>query len=338
VKYSLGSEFVFGKRGCFLYDRNLYIQKDKLEDTDHLAIELSKLFGEIRGFDNFLISLFDKKTDAKIENLLRAKGIQELPEEEKEWLRIAEADRRMAEEKEEMEITAENQPSVSHQSETLTETPSVAPKEPDIVEEIEWQPECTPDEAVTYFRDVGEQFIEKNEPAPAKEKKQSSISPEPLKHPKEAERDVLSQKAKMKIGRWGEEYVLKCLKEKLSAKYTKGKMEETSDGFTIRSDELLIVEVRWLNKEKERYGEYDIEVVENNIKEYIEVKSTKTRTKDWFDVSNVQWEKMKQEQDKFHIYRVYNAGTKDANLDVITNPYKRWQDGDLNAYPIRIQI
>ncbi|MCX7811237.1 MAG: DUF3883 domain-containing protein [Leptospiraceae bacterium] len=338
VKYSLGSEFVFGKRGCFLYDRNLYIQKDKLEDTDHLAIELSKLFGEIGGFDNFLISLFDKKTDAKIENLLRAKGIQELPEEEKEWFRIAEADRRMAEEKEEMEITAEKQPSVSHQSETLTETPSVAPKEPDIFEEIEWQPECTPDEAVTYFKDVGEQFIEKTEPAPAKEKKQSSISPEPLKHPKEAERDVLSQKAKMKIGRWGEEYVFKLLKKELSAKYTKGKMEETSDGFTIRSDELLIVEVRWLNKEKERYGEYDIEVVENNIKEYIEVKSTKTRTKDWFDVSNVQWEKMKQEQDKFHIYRVYNAGTKDANLDVITNPYKMWQDGDLNAYPIRIQI
>jgi hypothetical protein len=62
---------------------------------------------------------------------------------------------------------------------------------------------------------VGEQFIEKNEPAPVKEKKQSSISPEPLKHPKEAEKDVLSQKAKMKIGRWGEEYALKCLMESL---------------------------------------------------------------------------------------------------------------------------
>jgi hypothetical protein len=111
VKYNLGSEFVFGKRGCFLYDQNLYIQKDKLEDTDHLAIELSKLFGEVRGFDDFLISLFEKKTDAKIENWLRAKGIQELPEEEKECLRIAEADRRMAEEKEEKEITAEKQPS-----------------------------------------------------------------------------------------------------------------------------------------------------------------------------------------------------------------------------------
>ena len=71
-----------------LYNGNLYIQKDHLEDVDYIAVELSKLFGELRGLDDFLISLFSKRTDDEIENLLRAKNIQELPEEEQNWLGI----------------------------------------------------------------------------------------------------------------------------------------------------------------------------------------------------------------------------------------------------------
>jgi hypothetical protein len=310
VKYSLNSEFVFDKRGSLLYNGCLYIQKEKPIDTDYFAIELSRLFGEIRGCDDFLISLFDKKTDEKIENVLRAKGIQELPEEEKEWLGIGEAGRRMAEEKEE--------------------------NEQGLIEKKEWQPECRPEEVETNVEEV--QFIEKPVPAPAKDKKRISISPEPPEHPKEVDGDVLSQKAKMAIGRWGEEYALKCLKEILSAKYPVGKMEETSDGFTIRLDELLIVEVHWLNATDDKGEGYDIVKVENDTEEYIEVKSTKTDTKDWFEVSGKQWELMKQEGDKFHIYRVYNAGTKDAKLIDICDPYKKWQEGQLNASPIRIQI
>ncbi len=71
-----------------LYNGSLYIQKDHLEDFDYIAVELSKLFGELRGLDDFLISLFDKKTEDKIKNLLRAKNIQVLPEEEQKWFGI----------------------------------------------------------------------------------------------------------------------------------------------------------------------------------------------------------------------------------------------------------
>jgi hypothetical protein len=56
-------------------------------------------------------------------------------------------------------------------------------------------------------------------------------------------------------------------------------LEETSDGFTIRLDERLIVEVHWLNATDDKGEGYDIVKVENNIVEYIEVKSTKNDKK-----------------------------------------------------------
>lgn len=93
-----------------------------------------------------------------------------------------------------------------------------------------------------------------------------------------------------------------------------------------------------LNKYVDNGEGCDIELIENLNKKYIEVKSTKADAKDWFEVSRRQWELAQEEGDNFHIYRIYNAGTNKAKLVDIPNPSKLWEEGDLTAYPIRIQI
>lgn len=343
IKCTLNEQTVITQRKAILYNGNLYIQNDHLEDIDYLAVELSKLFGERRGLDDFLILLFDKKTDEKIENLLRAKGIQELPEDEKEWFRVVKLEREVIKGKEGVETIVEEKLSTTHISEAPpTSAPSETPEGPESVieqewtEKKEWQPECTPAEVEIHVEEL--QVLEKAEPESSeREKTHSKPQPSP-KPPKETEREVLSQGAKMAIGRWGEEYVFKYLRENFRVKYPEGKVEETEDGFTVSLDERMIVKVQWLNKIEDRGEGYDIKVIEDNVEEYIEVKSTKTDTKDWFEVSGKQWELMGRMKDKFHIYRVYSAGTKEAKLIDIPNPYKKWQEGGLTAYPIRIQI
>lgn len=137
VKYILNGQSVFAKKIAHLYNGNLYIQRDHL-DVDYLAVELSKRFGELRGLDDFLISLFDKKTEDKIQNLLRAKGIQELPEDEREWLGIERhisAEEEALEEKEEKkaekeERTIETHPPEIHSPSSQTES-EVRPEMPE---------------------------------------------------------------------------------------------------------------------------------------------------------------------------------------------------------------
>lgn len=138
VKYILNGQSVFAKKIAHLYNGNPYIQRDHLEDVDYLAVELSKRFSELRGLDDFLISLFDKKTEDKIQNLLRAKGIQELPEDEREWLGIERhisAEEEALEEKEEKkaekeERTIETHPPEIHPPSSQTES-EVRPEMPE---------------------------------------------------------------------------------------------------------------------------------------------------------------------------------------------------------------
>lgn len=214
--------------------------------------------------------------------------------------------------------------------------PHPSEKGSSIVKE-EWRPDIKPEEAELRVR----QFQPAETGSKPKEDrigpgigKTPQISPDEEKQ----DRDTLSPDAKKSIGSWGEAYALRCLKDELGKKYSESEVKETKDGFTIICDNQTLVEVHWLNKEEDKGEGYDIKVVENNIEKYIEVKSTKTDTKDWFEVSDEQWKLMEQEKDKFHIHRVYNAGTMQAKLVDIPNPSKLWREGDLIAYPIRIQI
>jgi len=353
AEYILNNQSTFSQQNAILYDKNLYIQNDHLEDTDHLAVEISKLFGEPRGFDSFLISLFDKKSEDKIENLLRVKGIQELSDEERECFGITKyvpPEREILEKPEEREAKIEAKPivitplkmvTVSSQVRTgvTAESKPGASKiipSPHLSEQIEWQPECKPEEAEIHF-EVFQGTEYKGHKTP--DVKRDDGKPRPALSDREDEvRDTLSPPAKKAIGRWGEECAFVWLKRNMETKYSGDRMEDTENGFIIYRNEQKIVEVQWLNKIDEKGEGYDIKVIENDREEYIEVKSTKTDTKDWFDMSQKQWEFLKDKEDKFHIYRIYNAGTKQPKLVDIQNPSKRWQEGELIAYPIRIQI
>ena len=98
------------------------------------------------------------------------------------------------------------------------------------------------------------------------------------------------------------------------------------------------MEIIWLNKNGESREHYDIKIVENGEEIFIEVKSTKEYGKDWFQVSKDQWRLMKENGNKFYIYRVYGAGTKEAKIEKICNPAKLWEEGRIDAYPIGIEI
>lgn len=150
--------------------------------------------------------------------------------------------------------------------------------------------------------------------------------------------DALSRDAKKAIGNRGEEIALKQLKEEKSEEYSDVNVIDKDDGFVIEKDGEILVKVIWLNKNDDRGVGYDIELIENDITNYIEVKSTITEKKDWFEVSRAQWELMQKVGNNFWIYRVYNIEAKTPKLTKIRNPAKLWQEGNITAYPIRIQI
>jgi len=150
--------------------------------------------------------------------------------------------------------------------------------------------------------------------------------------------DTLSGDAKKAIGNRGEEIALKQLKEEKSEKYSDVNVIDEDDEFVIEKDGEILVKVIWLNKNDDRGVGYDIELIEDDITNYIEVKSTITEKKDWFEVSRAQWELMQKAGNNFWIYRVYNIDAETPRLTKIQNPAKLWQEGNITAYPIRIQI
>lgn len=149
------------------------------------------------------------------------------------------------------------------------------------------------------------------------------------------EPSALSLTDKRNIGKWGEEYVLECLVKAREGKCDE-KLGNSREGFKYLRNGKIVAELHWLNSQGDVRNHYDIKVIEAGSEEYIEVKSTKMEDKDWVDISRAQWEFAKQKGDRFSIYRVYGAGTKNPKLVVIKNPHMQWQSGELIAYPIRI--
>ena len=326
---------------CLLYENKLYISEGSEDDVDYIAIELSKMFGEITGLDDFITTIFTKRTKDKIKNLMDAKRIPELPDSEKEFFEGPFQTKMgaIAVEPEETPTasTGENgkipiPESIDSSIYLLEHGESV-----DVDRRKEWTPKSTPGQA-----DIGEvneyRPPEINFPFTTEEDTGQKIPSRRVAEPKTKKPDTLSEQDKIKIGKWGEEYVLKSLKEEKRNEYQGAEVKSKHNGFIIEKDGKTLVEVIWLNKDSDQGVGCDIELVENNIKYYIEVKSTKMEEKDWFYVTTSQWALMQKEGDKFCIYRVYGAGSKKPKLDRIRDPAKRWRDGDIIADPIKIQI
>jgi len=154
--------------------------------------------------------------------------------------------------------------------------------------------------------------------------------------------EQLSEDMRTAIGRWGEEYAVKYLIEEFKKDCTNPQTREFDNEVIIEDGGKTVV-IIWHNKYGETKAPCDIEVIKttskgDEVRTFWEVKSTKTSDLNWFYVSTNEWDLAKMARDKFYFLRVYNAGTKNALILVVPNPVKKWEDGHLQATPIRIEL
>lgn len=238
----------------------------------------------------------------------------------------------------------ENRRPALQPSESRITDPNVnVKKEPKIPEpsgQKDWQPECNPQEANIQYK----RFEDRHE-KPKKRKQQPGSQPDPLppssSHSNNSSRnqdtDSLSPQARKDIGRWGEELAVKHLVQTNADQSFV--VEETNFGFVIKFKGEVTAEIYWLNKNGEAGKSCDIIVMRERIKIFYEVKSTKTVSKEWFDISAGEWDLAQEAGEKFCILCVHNAGSKGhATITEICNPYKLWKEGRLAAKPVRIEL
>jgi len=126
---------------------------------------------------------------------------------------------------------------------------------------------------------------------------------------------IQSQEVREDVGRWCEEFVYELL--------TKQKNNFSS--------------IIWENKDFESGKPYDFVIVENGKEKFIDVKGTPSGSKDIIYLSPNEWVFMFDKSENYSIYRVYNAGS-DARVEIIENPSKLLQIGQIYPNPITLQI
>ena len=340
------------ERKCIYHKDKNCIYMESNGGAYNLAVEFSKVFGEIKGLDDFIMNIMSNIPNA--ENIMSVKNIEPLPEEKKEEVEVEEDEKKEeeggveAKEKEEIENSEE-----AEEGEEPTGTSDARSGEEEEKEtgistggfqvkkegKEEWTAEFSPGEVpinVGKYDPEEEKETVKNDKEKPSDKK-SDKSQVPVGERTQSN-EGLSKKAKEDIGRWGEEYAFRCIKDGMMKKYPDASLLDTEQCFKLEKDGNVIVEVVWLNQNGESGQHYDIEITENGGKIFIEVKSTKECGKDWFQVSKDQWRLMKEKEDKFYIYRVYGAGTKNAEIKKIPDPAKLWKEGYIDAYPINIEL
>ncbi|HAA28972.1 MAG TPA: hypothetical protein DCE56_16370 [Cyanobacteria bacterium UBA8553] len=387
IKYSLNQQSACTQRSAFLYNGKLYIQSDQsdsLFDTNYLALEISQLFGSLKGLDLFLTSLFDKRTPEQIEGFLKAQKIKPLPADEKHWFETSNillAGTNFAEVSEETERNVEptaakhhepgqdkrlakSDPKTVHQKDEEPATEDISTLEVD----TEWKPECEPREIekieALQLQEI--KIISQESPSSGRLTK-SSIPPsmaelfeddvisenaafsnsmseltsnqssrQSIRKQRDWSRDELNEESKLS-GIWGEKFAVEYLRQKFIDKYPEGKLTENQYGFYIKVNNQAVVEIQWFNEIQETEG-YDIKLIENGREEYIEVKSTKPGAKKLIRLSGSQWKLAQERGENFHIYRVYDAGTKRAKLVDIPNPHQLCLEGKLRIDSIEFRI
>ena len=140
------------------------------------------------------------------------------------------------------------------------------------------------------------------------------------------------------VGKWGEQYAVRCLLGELLAKYPGSAPEETARGFCLRLGAVIVAELVWLNRDGEHGVGNDIEVIEVASRLFVEVKSTRDVVRACFDLSAAQWGMAQTHGSSYRITRVYNAGRADARVVHIPNPYQAWLDGALSVRSLRIVL
>ncbi|KAG9139132.1 hypothetical protein Leryth_019107 [Lithospermum erythrorhizon] len=87
--------------------------------------------------------------------------------------------------------------------------------------------------------------------------------------------------------------------------------------------------VKWVNEATETGLPYDIIVGDNENREYIEVKSTKSARKDWFYLSVREWQFAAEKGESFSIAYVVLSSNDMARVTIYKNPVRLSQLGKL---------
>jgi len=248
--------------------------------------------------------------------------IDQLQDEDKEFLRLKETG-----------YTAEEIRTILEESKKKNESVS----EP---EDDNWKPEHLPDEVpinkdeVEFVKILSPDLEDQTIPI------QSSI-PDGVDNEDNRNSAPTRTRNSYKIGKWGEEYVFRALKEEYEKR---GTPEETESGFKISIGGDGFIEVVWLNKNSNVGKGYDFVIKDNNTEiEYIEVKTKTIDEPELIEITGTQWEfarKLydKNEGEKYWIYVVSNAGSTHTKYQPIKNPIKLWKEGRLYAHPIHFRI
>lgn len=126
-------------------------------------------------------------------------------------------------------------------------------------------------------------------------------------------RNDLPQEEREKVGRWGEQFVYEYLQKKLE--------HEDSQKRVI-----------WVNEVEETGFQYDLRIEDissGDVEAYVEVKTSRAKDKQLFEMSYREWTFAQKEGSKFVIFRVSNAGKEDVELCSITNPFRQWKELNL---------
>jgi hypothetical protein len=151
-------------------------------------------------------------------------------------------------------------------------------------------------------------------------------------------KDNLSTDEKNAIGEQGEKYAVRALLHMKKEKYPNAKVEEiiSDDHYQLLINQKVVSDIHRLGHNQ---SGYDIKIIDGDVTEYIDVKSTKNESKDYFHITDTQWQFAQKKGDLFHIHRVYNAGTKSAKIVIITNPCELLDKKKINAkFDVRLYI
>lgn len=152
----------------------------------------------------------------------------------------------------------------------------------------------------------------------------------------------MSQEMRNELGARGEIIALGFLKKKWKQKATL--ISENENEMVFQDKEGHKFTITLLNKEGKKGIGCDIIIKnEEQIHEYIEVKSTKLTDKDLFPVNGYQWSLAQKvfkegQGNKYFFYIIKDVLGEKPKVTPIKNPVKKWKDGELRAHPVNLEL
>lgn len=150
--------------------------------------------------------------------------------------------------------------------------------------------------------------------------------------------NVPSEKTRLAIGKWGEQFVFKYLYHHYRQKYPNCARHLIENGFKLVGQDTeghpLKLEVIWENKHGESGLPYDFRIIKNGKERYVEVKSTKSRVATYpFFMSAAESKVMREKKDRYRIFRVFKTGTANPAIKKFKNPAKLIEQGSISQEP-----